>query len=363
MNYSHLSSIIAFQAETAVSNVDIIHFESTARGGYGVCEINSFKYFFKYKANSNFNQEYALTESHQLPFSTANIVFYKRAYSLGEDIMIWEYKDEIYTGKSLLHNFVYNKNVPLDIRLEKFKTFWQNYWLAISSSAAVINRITFANHDLFEGRLFNGRLKDFYGQQLELLYDDCKKVMPNCSALMPKIVKKALESFQAQKQFVSVISHGDLHDFNLSFSPDLFFDLEYSGLNSLAGEVACYLWYIYAQSGTFIAKYNKRFFEKSRLVDNENTTQSQLKRIFWEEFVSPVIDKYNQLHLNLDNELFVRLLARILGVRNVLLFEEADRHSIYLLVEKLAISLDSGQFFEDLRTITIVKDFTDLLPE
>lgn len=118
-----------------------------------------------------------------------------------------------------------------------------------------------------------GRLDSYYGPDRPLL------VLPNGQPLRPSDLRHTVlvvngrehrldfpalvdwlrDAFSPRHRVWAALTQGDPTDFNIGSAP-MWFDYDTGGLNALAGEFACFLWYQQLHGGWLVPTYNPRAF-------------------------------------------------------------------------------------------------------
>lgn len=235
----------------------------------------------------------------------------------------------------------------------------------IYSDTVTTEPVVYAGHNdkFFYDRLaFGGRMTQYYSGQ-EFVFPGANHVVSSEELFQQKIVSfgrtikindlinRASGNLRPDRPRTFVLSPGDPTESNFTINGK-FFDFETAGLNSLAQDMAIFLYFTFIYGNYVELKYSKSGFINSEGIDprsvdeqlkststiDSNTgilnidteySMPELKRelikVFSDKVVIPTEARLSsELRSSLVEELKSALFMRIMAVRNILKFEEKD---------------------------------------
>lgn len=236
--------------------------------------------------------------------------------------------------------FLNNKSISQKTKTATLSSFYKSLFSVAKTTMHYSSFKNYPSKVLFEDRLWNKRLYNYYGLRYKNLLLDIKK---NCKESEYMHIKKILlmvnQLAKRGKKTCLVVSHGDLHDMNYLFHYSskwiydvLFVDNDTVWKNPFIADFVCYYWYLLYQRDNVIYPYKRSFFWKNNRF-NKTLSDKQLQ-LYLNIYFFPAL-KLIPSDFERKDEFVWRFVLRVLWVFDVLNFSDKDKKRIYFVLDKL----------------------------
>jgi hypothetical protein len=322
----------------AVCSAEVEQIRHSANSVYGVCRHRGERRFFKCLPLGQAINERHASEELQSYFPSPRLIEFVADRATSEGALIQEFREGLFDHADSAHNYLCDATLSFASKSETVERFWARH-REVLKGRLVFKRLLsteFPAAMLTTHRVWNGRMDRFYGSEYHQLFDDVAlQIGMDGSVRLRDWAAVLLSAHKEGYTTWCSVTHGDLHDLNCGFEP-LYYDLTTAGLNPVLEEIACYHWYAVAEGDHFIPRYDPSGFRDMSSRIPLHVVRVMATEIFNEQLALPLIAQLNENHSwRWRDELAFYLLARMLGVYDVLAYEAEDRRRVYELLTML----------------------------
>lgn len=309
-------------------------------------EQGSPKFFFKILHNNFYSKELEITKNLVPFFRIVPILFVKKY----EDIFIHLYN---YIDAHHLDGYAFLRNNQISYAIKKRSLY--SYLSALKyqiNKTLLLKKANFVNssNQLFFNRLSSkGRAFSYYGTNYVYLLKDVDSIFPSLTKQIYTFIKKLNTLKNNNYLTYYAYTHGDLHDFNLSYD-GVFWDLDTFDYNPITNDFSIFYWHFYAREDFLILKYNPwlSHYMINSLSPIKLRHIQQLKKSFIKNYYFFIKSIFPEKKFSIfKDELSLKIFSRSFLIDNVLTFNPSDRYLIYKYWYNYLTYYNSDSFFEN----------------
>ena len=320
--------------------LECIEYHNSRNSLYWIGIFNCRKVFFKVVSRTQAKSIEANTNCFLRYFNTPKIL---DIWLIGNllSCMLYEYiETDTYVSANV---FLATWEIPNTTKIQAFKNMYCELYRNTKSSLIIWNyHSKYPSAELFEERLWGGRMEEFYGKGNNRLIQDIESILSEEHDIIRGYLSALDEQVGKTNKIGYCLSHWDFHEFNFwfqktplnTFTP-IFFDLETFWQNPIFADIAIYYWNIVFQADEIYPRYSSSHASYAKKIDVR--LRDKQIQMYVRHYLMPIIRLFHKQYpeLKWKEELSWRLVMRIISVNNILQYDAKDKYKIYRALESV----------------------------